>query len=145
MAEAKKIDELVVSLKNGKLYLGEKAAAKIKQKPHLCGECLVPYGQCPKMSKTWQPIEYYGWITEGSQTFIAKEMLCRLSAESQMDLFNSGKYKDKHDVPDSEKISLMVPDTFTVTECQKYVSSEPETMLREEQEKRRIRYIGLKK
>lgn len=143
MAGSKKADELIVSLKNGKLYLGKKAAEIIKEKNHLCGDCLRPYSQCPKMSRQWQPIEYYGWITEGSQKFIEGELTYRLSPEEQMDLFDTGKYDDVQKVPDREKVSAMIPDTFVVTGCQRFVAPTVEATRREQAEKDRI--MSLKK
>ncbi len=143
MAGSKKADELIVSLKNGKLYLGKKAAEIIKEKNHLCGDCLRPYSQCPKMSRQWQPIEYYGWITEGSQKFIEGELTYRLSPEEQMDLFDTGKYDAVQKVPDREKVSAMVPDTFVVTGCQRFIAPTVEDARREQAEKDRI--MSLKK
>ncbi len=47
MAGSKKADELIVSLK-WKTLFRKKAAEIIKEKNHLCGDCLRPYSQCLK-------------------------------------------------------------------------------------------------
>lgn len=138
MDKSIKADDLIVSLKNGKLYLGTQAAEIIKQKNHLCGDCLLPYSQCPKMCRPWKPIDSYGWITEGSQKFIEGELTYRLSPEEQMDLFDTGKYDDAQKVPDREKVPAMIPDTFVVTGCEKFIAPTYEAERREQAEKERI-------
>lgn len=108
-----------ISLKEGKMFLGEQAMSILKKKTHLCGNCTLPYSMCPKLMNKWQPIEFYGWITEGAQTFTIEEVPYRLSPEEQMDLYDTGKYKID-DVPTTEKVKIMVPDTFLVTKCEKF-------------------------
>lgn len=52
-----------------------------------------------------------------------------------MDLFDTGKYDDVQKVPDREKVSAMIPDTFVVTECQRFVAPTVEAARREQAEK----------
>lgn len=114
-------NDYCVSLKNGNLYLGEQAMSILKNKQHLCGDCVLPYSMCPKIMAKWQPIEFYGWITEGYQVFVPDKITYHLSPEEQMDLYNTGKYKNS-EVPKTEEIPVMVPETFGVTKCEKFKS-----------------------